>query len=63
MTYLPDSQGHKKGEAPLNENYKFLITEMDTLTKKMTARDVCFLVQRVQDLFLDPLMERRRQIK
>ena len=40
----------------MKENYKFLIIEMDTLAKKMTARDVCFLVQGVQDLFLDPLM-------
>ena len=34
VTYLPDSQGHIKGEAPLNKNYKFLFTEKDTLTKK-----------------------------
>ena len=55
-------QGHKKGEDPLNENYKFLIIEMDTLAKKnMTARDVCFLVQGLKDLFLNPLMEGRRQ--
>ena len=61
MTYLPDNQGHKKGEAPLNENSKFLIIEMDTLAKKMTAWDVCYLGQGVQDLFLDPLMERRQK--
>ena len=61
VAYLLDNQGHKKkGEAPLNKNSKFLIIEMDTLAKKMTACGVCFLVQGVQDLFLDPLMDRRR---
>ena len=41
----------------MNENSEFLIMEMDTFAKKMIARDVCFLVQGVQDLFLEPPYE------
>ena len=41
----------KKGEAPMHENFEFLILEMDFLAKKMTARDIYFVVRGVQDLF------------
>ena len=41
----------QKGEAPMHENFEFLILEMDFLAKKMTARDIYFVVQGIQDLF------------
>ena len=41
----------KKGEAPMHKNFEFLNLEMDFLAKKMTARDVYFVVRGVQDLF------------
>ena len=41
----------KKGEAPMHENFEFLILEMDFLVKKMTARDIYFVFRGVQDLF------------
>ena len=41
----------KKGEAPMHVNFEFLIFEMDFLAKKITARDIYFVVRGVQDLF------------
>ena len=45
----------KKGEAPMYKNFEFFILQMDFLAKKVTAHDVCFVVQGVQDLFFVPL--------
>ena len=48
----------------MNENFRFLTMKMDSLAEKMTACDVYFSAHWVQDLFPDPLIERReRQIK
>ena len=41
----------KKGEAPMHQNFEFLILEIDFFAKKMTARDIYFVVRGVQDLF------------
>ena len=46
----------KKGEAPIHKNLKSLNLEMDSLAKKVTAHDVCFVVRGVQDLFPVPLL-------
>ena len=39
----------------MNENFTFLTLKMDSLAEKMTARDVYFSAQGVEDLFPDPL--------
>ena len=41
----------KKGESPIHKKFEFLFLEMDFLAKKMTARDIYFVVWGVQDLF------------
>ena len=41
----------KNGEAPMHENFEFLILEIDFLAKKRTALDIYFVVRGVQDLF------------
>ena len=46
----------KKGEAPMHKNFKSLNMKMDSLAKKVTSHDVCFVVWGVQDLFPVPLM-------
>ena len=40
----------------MNDNLGFCTLKMDSLAEKMTARDVYFSAQGVQDLFPDPLM-------
>ena len=40
----------------MNENFRFLTLKMDSLAKKMTARDVYFSAQGVQDFFPDSLI-------
>ena len=41
----------KKGEAPMHKNFEFFNLEMDFLAKKMTARDVYFVVREEKVLF------------
>ena len=51
MTYLPDNRGHEKRGGFDARKFWILILEMDFLAKKMTARDIYFVVRVVQDLF------------
>ena len=46
----------EKGEAPMNENFRFLPRKWILWQKKMTARNVYFSAQGLKDLFPDPLI-------
>ena len=44
MTYFPDNRDHKKRGGSHALKFLIFILEMDSLTKKMTAHDICFLI-------------------
>ena len=46
VTYMPDNQDLEKREAPMHKYFRVLTLKMDSLAKKMTAHDVCFLCGR-----------------
>ena len=46
----------EKGEAPMNENFRFLPRKWILWQKKITARDVYFSDQGLKDLFPEPLI-------